>query len=78
MKRIVSLTPSRVERDSRTFKEAASMARLGYDSHVVEALPSTSIEGALPFTLEAAVEPAPASRGGSATATATREPVERR
>jgi glycosyltransferase involved in cell wall biosynthesis len=78
MQRIVSLTPSRVERDSRTFKEAASMARLGYDSHVVEALPSTSIDGALPFTLEAAVEPAPASPGGSTTARATRKPVERR
>ena len=40
MTRIVSLTPSRVERDARTFKEATSFARNGLDSVVVEAVPS--------------------------------------
>jgi glycosyltransferase involved in cell wall biosynthesis len=52
MKRIVSLTPSSVARDSRTFKQAASMTRLGYDSHVFEQVPSTVPAEGLPFTLD--------------------------
>lgn len=36
MKTIVSLTPISIERDSRTFKQASSVARLGYRSIVVE------------------------------------------
>jgi glycosyltransferase involved in cell wall biosynthesis len=50
MTRIVSLTPLAVERDSRTFKQAASIARLGYESIVVEAKPSR-LDRDLPFEL---------------------------
>src|SRR4051812_15182808 len=50
MARVVSLTPSRVDRDSRTYKQAASMARLGHDSVVVEAQRS-ALDCDLPFTL---------------------------
>jgi glycosyltransferase involved in cell wall biosynthesis len=63
MKTVVSITPIAVERDSRTFKEAASMARLGHRSIVVEAEPSGALSGDLPFELmtvgaAAAVTPA--------------------
>ena len=51
MKTIVSVTPIAVERDSRTFKAAASMTRLGYRSIVVEGEPSVSLQRALPFEL---------------------------
>jgi glycosyltransferase involved in cell wall biosynthesis len=37
MARVVSLTPARLERDSRTLKQAATIARLGHESIVVEA-----------------------------------------
>jgi glycosyltransferase involved in cell wall biosynthesis len=50
--RVVSLTPSRVERDTRTFKEASSFARHGLDSVVVEALPSRTSSEGFPFRLE--------------------------
>lgn len=36
MKTIVSITPISIQRDSRTFKQASSVARLGYNSIVVE------------------------------------------
>ena len=48
---IVSVTPIAVERDSRTFKVAASMARLGHRSIVVEAEPSAGLPDDLPFEL---------------------------
>lgn len=51
MKTVVSITPIAVERDSRTFKQAASMARLGHRSIVVEAEPSGSLFGSPPFEL---------------------------
>jgi glycosyltransferase involved in cell wall biosynthesis len=51
MRRIVSITPLAVERDSRTFTHAASMARLGYESIVVEAEPSGPDRDRLPFEL---------------------------
>jgi glycosyltransferase involved in cell wall biosynthesis len=51
MKTIVSATPIAVQRDSRTFKMAASLARLGYRSIVVEGEPSLSLSGSLPFEL---------------------------
>ncbi len=50
-KTIVSVTPIAVERDSRTFKAAASMARLGYRSIVIEAEPSAGLRNGLPFEL---------------------------
>jgi glycosyltransferase involved in cell wall biosynthesis len=79
-KTIVSITPIAVERDSRTFKAAASMARLGYRSIVVEAEPSAGLRNGLPFELitvggrppaggpappaQAGAEPAPVGRLG--------------
>jgi glycosyltransferase involved in cell wall biosynthesis len=51
VKTIVSITPIAVERDSRTFKIAASMTRLGHRSIVVEAEPSLALGGDLPFEL---------------------------
>jgi hypothetical protein len=67
-KTIVSITPIAVERDSRTFKAAASMARLGYRSIVVEAEPSMRLRNGLPFELitvggrSPAVETAPVAQ----------------
>jgi glycosyltransferase involved in cell wall biosynthesis len=49
--RVVSLTPARLERDSRTLKEATSIARLGHRSTVVEAQGSQGDFTAAPFTL---------------------------
>ena len=69
MKTIVSITPIAVERDSRTFKQAASMAAFGYRSIVVEAEPSRSLAGALPFelvTIGGRPAPAPASEAPAA------------
>ncbi len=72
MKQVVSITPIAVERDSRTFKQAASMARLGYRSIVVEAEPSRSLSGPLPFELvsigvEPPVTPAVVEEGTAPT-----------
>lgn len=47
----MTLTPVALERDARTFKHAASLARLGYESVVVEGRRSASLEGPLPFEL---------------------------
>jgi glycosyltransferase involved in cell wall biosynthesis len=47
--RIVSVTPSRVDFDARTYKEAATFARHGYHSLVVEAMSSTIPTARLPF-----------------------------
>jgi glycosyltransferase involved in cell wall biosynthesis len=70
--RIVSLTPSRVDRDSRTFKQAASMARLGYESVVVEEGTSELPLDALPFELRGASRP---NGGGSPSGAAQPEPA---
>jgi glycosyltransferase involved in cell wall biosynthesis len=51
MKTLVSITPIRVEADSRTFKQAASVARFGYKSIVVEGEPSGCGVTGLPFEL---------------------------
>ena len=50
-KTIVSVTPIAVERDSRTYKAAATIARLGYRSIVVEGEPSLGLRDGLPFEL---------------------------
>jgi glycosyltransferase involved in cell wall biosynthesis len=52
--RIVSLTPSRVDRDARTFKQATSFARHGIDSVVVEGRPSSLDPDGLAFRLHRA------------------------
>lgn len=70
--RIVSVTPLPVERDSRTFKMAASFARKGYDSVVVEDVASSP--GERPFTLIAA-RPAPAVAVTSSAEEAPTAPV---
>jgi glycosyltransferase involved in cell wall biosynthesis len=57
--RIVSLTPSRVDRDSRTYKQAATFARVGHESLVVEALPSAVPPDGFPFRLLRAAADAP-------------------
>jgi glycosyltransferase involved in cell wall biosynthesis len=49
--RIVSVTPSRVDFDARTYKEAATFARHGYDSLVVEAMSSATPTEQLPFEI---------------------------
>jgi glycosyltransferase involved in cell wall biosynthesis len=53
MKTVVSVTPIAVERDSRTYKQAASLARLGYRSLVLEGAPSSIAGDELPFELRA-------------------------
>src|SRR5262249_34676467 len=66
VKTIVSVTPVAVERDSRTFRAAACMARLGYRSIVFEVEPSRNLNGDVPFELltlggrQAPAVPAPA------------------
>ena len=64
MTRVVSITPVPVERDSRTFKHAASLARLGYESVALEGAPS-GLGGELPFEL-ASVTRRPAAAPGPA------------
>jgi hypothetical protein len=54
MTRIVSLTPLAVQRDSRSFKQAASVARFGYESVLLEGEPSDVDRDALPFVLRTA------------------------
>jgi glycosyltransferase involved in cell wall biosynthesis len=49
--RVVSVTSIAVERDSRTYKMAASIARLGCESIVVEGKPSRALPEDLPFRL---------------------------
>jgi glycosyltransferase involved in cell wall biosynthesis len=51
MTRVVSVTSISVERDSRTYKFAASAARLGYESIVVEGETSAGIGREAPFEL---------------------------
>lgn len=61
---VVSITPSAINRDSRTFKQAASFSRLGHRSVVVEGEPSPAGAGAGHFELIAA----PGARGVPAPA----------
>jgi glycosyltransferase involved in cell wall biosynthesis len=65
MKTVVSITPVRVAADSRTLKQAASFARFGFRSIVVEGQPSDFPGNDLPFDLRTL--PQPASGGGSAS-----------
>ncbi len=54
---VVSLTPTAVARDSRSFKQAASVGRLGYRSVLVEGLPSKLDRTKLPFELRTSPQP---------------------
>lgn len=56
MRRVVSVTPLPVERDSRTYKQAASLARMGYESVVVEGEASSLDPASLPFRLVAVAD----------------------
>ncbi len=69
MSRVVSLTPARLERDSRTLKEATTIARLGHRSTVVEAQRSAQPFAGAPFELltVGSIGEALAERGGWAT-----------
>src|SRR5205807_7026093 len=51
MKTIVSISPVKVEADSRTFKQAASITGFGYNSIVVEGERSSLDRNNLPFEL---------------------------
>ncbi|MBX5441226.1 MAG: glycosyltransferase [Solirubrobacteraceae bacterium] len=51
MSRVVSLTPAALARDSRTLKEATTIARLGHESVVVEAQGSGRAFADAPFRL---------------------------
>lgn len=51
MSRIVSVTPTPVEREARTFKEAATFSRHGHTSIVVEAQPGSEPVDGLPFVV---------------------------
>lgn len=64
---IVSVTPVAIERDSRTLKQAASLARLGHRSIVVEGERSTLDARELPFELVAVpgALPPPSDHGKS-------------
>ena len=58
MARVVTVTSIAVQRDSRTYKFAASIARLGYESIVVEGEASTMLGPGLPFELRSPPPPA--------------------
>ncbi len=59
---IVTLTPLAVRADSRTYKQASSIARLGYQSIVVEGVQSGFDAGSqLPFELVSCAPPPPAT-----------------
>jgi glycosyltransferase involved in cell wall biosynthesis len=66
MRTVVSITPMAVERDSRTFKQAASVARFGYASLVVEGHASRLDRGGLPFMLRSLSACEARSRGVTA------------
>jgi glycosyltransferase involved in cell wall biosynthesis len=80
--RIVSLTPSRVDRDARTFKEATSFARHGIDSVVVEGRASGVAPDRLAFRLHRAAPrgtaPAAAQAAGGTAAAAPARTLWRR
>jgi len=59
MKTIVSVTPTKVEADSRSFRIATSIARFGYVSILVEAQKSTLDGTSLPFSLRTIRYPTP-------------------
>jgi glycosyltransferase involved in cell wall biosynthesis len=70
----VTLTPTAVARDSRTFKQATSMSRLGFASIVVEAIPSGFDRTTLPFELR---HSGPASHTRASPPTSAPPPAER-
>jgi glycosyltransferase involved in cell wall biosynthesis len=79
MARVVSLTPARLERDSRTLKQATTIARLGHESIVVEAQGSSADFAGAPFrvlTLRSMGE-ALADDAGAGTPTVGRGAVHR-
>ncbi len=59
MQTIVSVTPLAVEKDTRTFKIAASLARAGYRSIVMEGARSAQVPADIPFELRSLKSLAP-------------------
>ena len=83
MMTVVTVTPMALESDSRTFKQAASVARAGYRSIVVEGRTSRLQRDALPFELispdgdpedAGAEEPTASSQSGGLRAFLKRAP----
>ena len=73
---VVSVTPLPVEADSRTYREAASFARFGHRSIVVEGQRSNALPADLPFELsDAATASDPA--GAETADTASPDPARR-
>jgi glycosyltransferase involved in cell wall biosynthesis len=72
MKRVVSISPTKVGADSRTFKQAASISRFGYASVVVEGERSGLERSALPFELYSLAEAAPAGNSSGENVAASR------
>ena len=72
MMTVVTVTPMALEADSRTFKQAASVARAGYHSIVVEGRSSCLQRDALPFEL---ISPGGDPGDAVAAATASSRPV---
>lgn len=66
MATVVSVTPLPVDRDSRTFKFAASFARFGHESIVVEGMPSAIDRDRLPFELRSVGRVTDADEGAGA------------
>ena len=61
MATVVSVTPLRVEADSRTYKQATSVGRFGHRSIVVEGQPSLGLP-AVPFELRTVADTPPGRR----------------
>lgn len=71
---VVSVTPLNVRADSRTFKQASSVARLGYRSIVVEGMHSDFNGSVLPFELRTVENAGPTPVGEPAAADAGTHP----
>lgn len=78
MSRVVTLTPAALDRDSRTLKQATTVARLGHASAVVEARASRTPPADAPFRLltlrsvgESLADAGAGAEAGAGTETAT-------
>jgi glycosyltransferase involved in cell wall biosynthesis len=77
MTRVVTLTPAALDRDSRTLKQATTVARLGYASTVVQALGSHQAFADAPFELITLSSLGESLAAGDGDAGASRGRVER-
>jgi len=72
IKTVVSVTPTKIQADSRSFKIAASLTRFGYTSIVVEANKSDLDRRSLPFELRTI--PRPVTRRMTASSSGSTQP----